>query len=300
MAFADTLRRFEKWEWFRTLLAPARRAWRYWFALGMSRRGSQEMRDRADLVLQCPDLARLRPAPDAGQIKGKTQVMHNGVLVEKGCYYHPGSVDLFKRTRGIHEPQEEIAFAEILPYIPSGATMLELGSYWAFYSIWFAKTIPGARCHLVEPDVKHLDLGPRNFALNGLKPASASRRFIADQPGQTPDGIPIASVDQLAAELGIERLHLLHSDIQSFERAMLDGARRMIDEGRIDFIFVSSHGDDLHRACREFLTGHGFDIIMDVPQAGAYSIDGILVARRRGVKGPEAIKVALRPAGAAA
>lgn len=294
MFFPSFVRQLEHLKYLRPLFSSARRLWRWGFAIRCEIHASREMRSRATLVLQCPDLARLVPVPAAGCVRGGIQVMHNGVLVERGCYYSRGSIDLFRRTRGVHEPQEEIAFAEVLPHIPPGATMLELGSYWAFYSIWFARTIPGARCHLVEPVTANLELGPRNFRLNGVKPASVSQRFIGGEPGLTSDGIAVATVDQLAEDLGIRHLHLLHADIQSFERAMLDGARTLIAQNRIDYLFISTHGDDLHAACRDFLLAHRFDVLMDLPQATCYSVDGILVARRHGLPGPARISVARR------
>lgn len=296
MYLPSFVRQLEHLKYLRPLFSLARRLWRWWFAIRCEIAASREMRSRATLVLQCPDLDRLVPVLDAGKVRDGVQVMHNGVLVEKGCYYSRGSIDLFRRTRGIHEPQEEIAFAEVLPHIPPGATMLELGSYWAFYSIWFARTIPGARCHLVEPVSTNLELGPRNFRLNGVTPASVSQRFIGGTPGHIPDGTPVATVDQLAEELGIRHLHLLHADIQSFERAMLDGARQLIAQDRIDYLFVSTHGDDIHASCREFLINHRFDVLLDLPQAACFSVDGILVARRRGAAGPDRISVAHRSA----
>ena len=203
---------------------------------------------------------------------------------------------MLRRTRGIHEPQEEIAFAAVLPLMPPGATILELGSYWAFYSAWFGRDVPGARCHLVESDPANLEVGPRNFRLNGLIPASVSHRFIDSESGRTEQGTVIASVDQLAEELQIPHIHLLHADIQGFERKMLDGAKKLISENRVDYFFISTHGSELHTECRAFLLAHQFDLIMDVSQAECFSIDGILVARRRGLSGPDEIIVARKQA----
>ena len=46
-------------------------------------------------------------------------------------------------NKGVHEPQEEKAFLEVLNYVEKGSTMIELGSYWGFYSLWFNKKIKG-------------------------------------------------------------------------------------------------------------------------------------------------------------
>ena len=64
--------------------------------------------------------------------------MHNGVLVQRGSYYGETATVLLELNRGVHEPQEERIFQEVLPYIPAGGSILELGAYWGFHSIWFA------------------------------------------------------------------------------------------------------------------------------------------------------------------
>lgn len=299
MILLNYIRRCESWPWAGALCGWLRRPWRWLFRLRCRFAAYWHLRSRATLVLECPELERLPCVADAGRLRGGVQVMHNGILVERGCYYGGGSVPFFRRTRGIHEPQEEIAFATVLPHMPPGATMLELGSYWAFYSAWFARDVPAARCHLVESDPANLGVGPRNFRLNGLTPASASHRFIDDHGGKAEDGTLVTTVDQLAEELDLDRIHLLHADIQGFERKMLEGARRLITEARVDYCFLSTHGDELHAACRAFLAEHGFVVVLDVPQAGCFSMDGILVARRIGLAGPERIAVAMRGASSA-
>ncbi len=36
---------------------------------------------------------------------------------------------------------EERLFGEVLEWMPSGAVMVELGAYWAYYSTWFARCV---------------------------------------------------------------------------------------------------------------------------------------------------------------
>ncbi len=294
MTISALVRHFEQQPLFRIAFSPARKIWRWAFGIRCYFIAYRELSARATLVLDCPDLNRLPYVREAGQTRGKVQVMHNGIRIEKGCYYNRGCIPLFRRTHGVHEPQEEIAFATVLPQLPPDATMLELGSYWAFYSIWFARDVPGGRCHLVEPVPANLDLGARNFRLNGLTPASVTRGFVAEKPSRTAEGVDIITVDQLAAKLPLHHIHLLHADIQASERAMLDGARQMIAHGQIDYFFVSTHGDALHASCRNFLTEHHYDLLMDLPQSQCFSVDGILVARRRGLTGPTKISVSAR------
>ena len=112
-------------------------------------------------------------------------MMHNGTRIAYGSY---GTEDteyvmrMLAANRGVHEPQEEKIFQQVLPLMPAGAVMLELGAYWGFYSLWFTRAVAGARCFLVEPTWSNLNAGRLNFSLNGaprrlsLTPGSARAR----------------------------------------------------------------------------------------------------------------------------
>lgn len=74
--------------------------------------------------------------------------------------------DIIYGLKGHHEPQEEKAFYEVLKFIQPNATMIELGSYWGYYSLWFATAVPGSINYLVEPDPFRMNIGKINFNLN--------------------------------------------------------------------------------------------------------------------------------------
>lgn len=98
---------------------------------------------------------------------GSYQLMHNGVKIIANSYYDAKWLtDVICALKGHHEPQEEKCFYEVLKCMPENATMIELGAYWAYYSLWFASEIKGARNYLIEPDSKRLEVGRKNFKLN--------------------------------------------------------------------------------------------------------------------------------------
>ena len=46
--------------------------------------------------------------------------------------------------------------------------MIELGSYWSFYTIWFNKVVKNAKNYCIEPDIDNLTIGKKNAELNNV------------------------------------------------------------------------------------------------------------------------------------
>jgi len=277
-----------------------------WFAHGFSSREARfarrqriaelcTLRDTARLwrrriadVLACPDNADIPRVPDAGRIVDGDIIMHNGLRVAYGTYGNCDTKQLMRvlqENRGVHEPQEEKIFQQVLPLIPPGAVMLELGAFWGFYSLWFASRVIKARCFLVEPVWANLNAGRLNFALNGLR-ATFINGFVGARHRRQPFQPPVVAVDWLMREYGLERVHLLHSDIQGFEREMLDGMEQAATEERIDWIFISTHSGELHHDCRAWLVARGWAIVADANSDESHSVDGLLAGHRPGLEVP--------------
>jgi len=234
---------------------------------------------RTKQALACPDNAYIKRVPEAGQVQGEFQVMHNGVKVLLGSYYGKDSVKLIRKNRGVHEPQEERIFQEVLPLLAPGGVMIELGAYWGYYSLWFCKEVPRAQAYLVEPIRENLELGKRNFAANALGEAHFTHAWVGDKSGTADDGTRIICVDDFVAEQQLERVTILHSDIQGFEMQMLKGSQQTIKAGKISFCFISTHSVEMHNQCDALLREYGFEILASISPPESYSVDGILVGR---------------------
>lgn len=96
---------------------------------------SEYWQKRIDDVLNCSDLDLIPKVPNAGKILRGKQVMHNGILINLGSYYGPEYSKMLVLSKGVHEPQEERIFMEVLKVLKPGALMIELGSFWSFYSM---------------------------------------------------------------------------------------------------------------------------------------------------------------------
>lgn len=218
--------------------------------------------------------------------------MHNGIKVIKDGYCGCWMTDLIYGLKGHHEPQEEKAFQEVLKYMPSQAVMIELGSFWGYYSLWFAKQVEISSNYLVEPDPWRLELGRQNFLLN-QKEGHFTRGYVGTCNSDAGDYHHANSImiDSFIEQYQLRHVNLLHSDIQGAEFEMLLSAINSIESGKIDYFFISTHAQTLHEECINFLKSHHYQILAEHSQDESFSVDGLIVAKREGVAGPDKIAI---------
>jgi hypothetical protein len=248
-----------------------------------------EWKARIRDVLSCPDNKFIPRCPEAGMLTDGFLTMHNGIRVGGLSYYGAGIMNLLMQNKGVHEPQEERAFQDVLPYIAPGSYMLELGAYWGFYSLWFNCSVPDAKNYLLEPMDDNLEAGVLNFNLNN-RSAVFERAFIGarDDPSTSPKTV---SVDSFMKLHQIDHLTILHSDVQGAELDMLHGAGNAVRGGKIDYFFISTHSKQLHVACLEFLSIHGYRILASATPEESHADDGVIVAIRNGIPGPAELHI---------
>ncbi len=236
---------------------------------------------RIEIAACCRDADSIPKVASAGSVEKGTdgtivQTMHNGIKVLADTYYNQFNTEIVKRLRGHHEPQEEKAFHEVLKRIGDGGVMIELGAYWGYYSLWFHKTIAWAINYLIEPVADNLIVGQRNFQLNGFK-GHFSRALIGKEENLKDDP-PIITIDGFVQREALERIAILHADIQGHEYEMLLGATDSVQKRRFEFVFISSHGFRVHARCLGFLRKYGYRIICEHTPGESYAVDGFIAA----------------------
>lgn len=108
---------------------------------------SSDLLGRFREIVSDPINLLIERVPQAGFIQDNLVCLHNGNRVHysgKDAYYE-GFSDILVINRGVHEPLEEFAFQECLKVLPQRPSMLELGAYWAHYSMWLKKKRPTLR-----------------------------------------------------------------------------------------------------------------------------------------------------------
>lgn len=213
----------------------------------------------------------IRRHPLAGTVEDGFVHLHNGNMVTltgQHSYYGDFS-NILVINRGVHEPLEEYVFQELLHTLPPAPSMLELGAYWGHYSMWLQKKRPNASVYLVEPDEGNILAGQYNFQQNQIE-----GEFIQAFVGQGQ-----FEVDAFMRTRKLSHLDILHSDIQGFEIEMLDGSTSTLDNKLVDYIFVSTHSQELHETVIGKLTLHGYRVeVTSDFDAETTSYDGLIFA----------------------
>ncbi|MHC2618751.1 hypothetical protein ACVIW2_000783 [Bradyrhizobium huanghuaihaiense] len=209
--------------------------------------------------------------PMAGHVEGDQVYLHNGLKVPgigPGAYYGPFS-SVLMINRGVHEPLEEYVFQELLKRLGETPAMIELGAYWGHYSMWLKKVRPKAEVILVEPDPACLKTGQDNFARNGLK-GEFIKAFVGNGKFE---------VDAFFRDRKIKHIDILHADIQAFEVEMLQGAESVLTKRRVDYLFIATHSQALHREVVDRLKAQGYRVEISSDFEGqSTSFDGFVFA----------------------
>ncbi|MFT4742049.1 MAG: hypothetical protein ACI91Z_000020 [Yoonia sp.] len=209
--------------------------------------------------------------PKAGTVEDGYVILHNGNKVPfsgDGAYYDSFS-DILIYNRGVHEPLEEFAFQEMLHVLPHNAVMLELGAYWAHYSMWLKLVHPAAQIHMIEPDPMNAAAGMANMALNGLE-GDYSQGLV---------GNDAVTLDGWMAEKGYDWLDVLHVDIQGAEDELLAGATQALAHQKIGYVLISTHSQTLHELVSDQLKTAGYRIELSADfDHETTSFDGFILA----------------------
>lgn len=250
----------------------------------------KEWRKRISDAVSAPDNKFIERVQNAGKVEGNIQYMHNGIKIYRESYYGKEIMKLLKKNKGVHEPQEERVFQEVLLNLKQDSPiMLELGAYWGFYSMWFLSVCKDGSAYLVEPNKNNLEFGKENFKLNNLQ--GNFLQGLIDSESDDKTSPAVFTVNDLVKFWSLPQIDILHADIQGYELKMLEGINSKYLQDNVRYLFISTHSNELHNACRDFISGHKFNVIADVSLDESYSYDGILIALNSKYPGIERISL---------
>jgi FkbM family methyltransferase len=258
--------------------------------------GRRTERRRIELTVSCHDADPLPKVPQAGVVKRergtRVQIMHDGTRVVADGYYGAWMTEVIRRLRGHHEPQEELVVHHLIQRLPAEPTVVELGSFWAYYSIW-ALRARGGRAVLVEPDPANLEVGRVNLRLNDLEATcvqalvggehGSRARFVCESDGVERE-LPVVTLPGLLEQERLPRVDLLTMDVQGAETDVLERAADVLRERRVRFVVVSTHhhsfsGDPMtHQRCLQMLVDAGAHVVAEHTVGESFSGDGLIAA----------------------
>jgi hypothetical protein len=256
-----------------------------------------EWRDRVSL---CSDIHKIPKVINAGEIIDKEgtscQVMHNGVLIHTGCFHQTGMTNLIQALKGHAGPQEDTLFHQALNYIGAGGTMIEVGSFWAYYSLWFNKRISKAKNIMIEPVPLKLEIGQLNFELNNfagefingyIGDSYNASSLFRDDVAHMSHTIPQLSIDWLMDKYALDSLDILHANIvdqliraehPDYDIPLLLGAEKSLKSNKINFIFLSVRENWQTAPIIEKLKSYDYHILEEFHANESFWNDGLVLA----------------------
>ena len=250
-------------------------------------------------TIRCRDAESIPKVANAGAVEmidGRpVQIMHNGLRVVYGGYHGDWMATVIHGLRGHHEPQEEKAFYEILRYCRPKTSIIELGAFWAYYSMWYLKSIPFSRAYCLEPDAKHLAVGQENMRLNGLEAHVGTGRIrqidFSEHTTTTEFGesvvIPqytMPSPDDPVRPARVRAVARRCSRCRAWPARVICAA---FAAGQIRFVVVSTHHSSIsgsvstHADCLALLEQNHAHIVCEHDSDESFSGDGLIVAAMR-------------------
>ncbi len=154
-------------------------------------------------------------------------------------------------------------------------SMVELGSNQAYYSLLFHKILmQNSKIPiniLVEADVNVLQRGFDHFQYNGcigkfynniisdfsIVQSSSFLKKLVDS------GVKLSTLSEILSIEQIKNLDILHCDIDYSEYGMLQNSKEIFQNKSINYIFLATHGAELHNKCKEFLLDCGYNIYFE-------------------------------------
>lgn len=255
--------------------------------------------ERVAMTTSCRDTDAIPKCSDAGILTrfkhNNVQIMHNGLKVVSGGYYGNWMSKIISDLRGHHEPQEELIFYHLLKYVRSNSLMIELGAFWAYYSLWYLSAIKDSTAICIEPDPGNVAVGRKNAEINGLAerirfveawlgdedlPSVAHHCESTGQPRSLPQ-LSMSGISDLAEGRVIE---VLHCDTQGIEYGLIKSMKEAITAKRIRFLMLSTHhhsisrSRDTHRDCLSLLKDFGATVHAEHNIDESFSGDGLILA----------------------
>jgi len=171
---------------------------------------------------------------------------------------------------GTYEPEQTQAFQKT---IRSGDVVFDVGAHYGYYTLLSSElTGPKGKVFAFEPSPGNITRLKKHLVINHCHNVQVVEVALSDHEGNarfdnhagsgvghlSPDGqieVQITSLDAMAARLPIP--NVVKIDCEGAEVEVLKGGEKTIRSAK-PVIFLSTHGDDLKKACFDLLQNWGY------------------------------------------
>lgn len=192
-----------------------------------------------------------------GGLRGKKWIVGSGT---HGCWL------------GSYEQEKQVLFAET---IRKDSVVYDVGANVGFYTLLSSElTGRSGKVYAFEPLPRNIRYLKEHIRINRCVNVSLIEAAVADKEGVAefdgsqhssmgkiaPGGniqVRVVSLDELVSKGEIMPPDIIKMDIEGAELYALHGAKDLLCKYH-PIIFLSIHGPDIDRACRDFLTGIGY------------------------------------------
>lgn len=177
-----------------------------------------------------------------------------------------------------NDEKEENMFEELLNSIKTDKpTMIEIGSFWCFWTMFFQKTFKENNSIIIEPYKPHLEEGLRNLKANNMKSKvynnSVLVKSIVKVNQKSKEAIKkndpvfakeIDLIDILSKEK-IKHVDILHCDAQGIEYDLLIRIKDIINQGVFSNLLMFTHSQINHDNIKQFAVNNNIKIVKEFP-----------------------------------
>lgn len=177
--------------------------------------------------------------------------------------------DIYLKRKLFDNKTEEKHFKQMLEEINSSEpSMIEIGAYWAYWTILFKKKFKNNKTVIIEPDEKHLDEGLHNLKENNMSSIYYKNTVLKNHlETQVPfDQNKAKDIDILEViNKHFNHIDILHSDAQGIEYELLIRLKDLIKTNKIKNLFLLTHSPKIHSDIKEEANKLNLEIKAEIP-----------------------------------
>ncbi len=145
-------------------------------------------------------------------------------------------------------------------------SMIELGSNVAYYSVLFKQLLGSTKTIniLVEPVKQMFEYSKESFEYHGfdgifINKGIGNKHITNNKTIEC----EITTLDEILKGVNLQEVDILHSDIDGSELLLLEENKQFFIEKKANYIFLSTHGYDTHKQCKNILEGCGYSVLVE-------------------------------------